>query len=55
MTVATEIILLETERELDRVKAQRDKALWIINQVLSNGGQFTIHHINQVLELETQI
>lgn len=53
--VATEIILLETERELDRVRAQRDRALSIIARVLGMGGMFTQATREEVRKLETEV
>ena len=53
--VATEIILLETERELDRVRAQRDRALSIIARVLGMGGMFTHDMMEEVRQLEREV
>lgn len=53
--VATEIILLETERELDRVRAQRDRALSIIARVLGMGGMFTQAMMEEVRQLEWEV
>jgi hypothetical protein len=53
--VATEIILLECERELDRLRAQRDRALGIISRVLASGGMFTAAMMQEVRKLESEV
>jgi hypothetical protein len=53
--IAAEIILLEAEREIDRLRAQRDRALSIISRVLASGGMFTAAMMEEVRKLESEV
>jgi hypothetical protein len=53
--VAAEIVLLEAEREIDRLRAQRDLALSIISRVLASGGMFTAAMMEEARKLESEV